>query len=65
MQKLDFAYFTGKYPCLFLSHPQAVFGRKLFWTSRLGKRPRTGPLLDKSLKPGVRPALAITRKDGR
>jgi hypothetical protein len=31
----------------------------------LCKLPITGPLLDNSLKPGLRPAQAITRKDGR
>jgi hypothetical protein len=65
MQNHVFASFTGKNACLFLSHVLAVFGRKLFPTSILAVHPGIGPLLDKSLKPGVRPALAITRKDGR
>jgi hypothetical protein len=47
---------------------ESVFGgfsAKPFCNNRLSIRPRTGPLLDNSLKPGLRPALAITRKDGR
>jgi nitrogen regulatory protein PII len=47
-------------PCLFLSHPCAKFGKKLFSSNVLDEIPGTGPLLDKSLKPGLRPALVIT-----
>jgi hypothetical protein len=65
MQKLAFARFTGKSTCLFLSQRDSFFGRKPFSYNLLAIRPEVGPLLDNSLKPGARPALAITRKDGR
>src|SRR5260221_11746135 len=47
-------------PCLFLSHEKPGFGKKSFHNNELGKSPGTGPLLDNSLKPGLRPAQVIT-----
>jgi hypothetical protein len=66
VQKVDFAQIAGKMACLFLSHLRPIFRQKSFPANILDNRPALGPLLDTSLKPGARPALAITRrKDGR
>jgi hypothetical protein len=66
VQKADFAQIAGKKTCLFLSHLRAIFRQKPLSANILANRPAIGPLLDTSLKPGARPALAITRrKDGR
>jgi hypothetical protein len=56
MQKLIFAYNLGKMPCLFLSHLRVKFGKNPFLNNVLDESPGIGPLLDKSLKPGLRPA---------
>jgi hypothetical protein len=65
MQKSFFAYFLISNTCLFLNQSFGVFRQKSFLPKALANYLRTGPLLDISLRPGVRPALAITRKDGR
>jgi len=64
MQKPDFAQFTGKITCLFLSHCFRVFRGKSFQDNTLCTRPGTGPLLDNSLKPGL-PSGAGNNMEGR
>jgi hypothetical protein len=56
VQKLIFAQILGQMPCLFLSHARAEFGKKSFQNNVLDESTESGPLLDKSLKPGLRPA---------
>jgi nitrogen regulatory protein PII len=64
MQKRGFAHFTGKMPCLFLSHHLAAFRQIPFQNNALTKRRKTGPLLDKSLKAG-RSSGAGNNTEGR
>jgi nitrogen regulatory protein P-II 2 len=47
------ACFTGKNHRLFSSHKSRLFRQKSIENNALADRPGTGPLLDKSLKPGT------------
>jgi hypothetical protein len=65
VQKVAFACFIGDSTLPVFESWEGKKGKLSILFSYLILPPEVGPVLDNSLKPGVRPALAITRKDGR
>jgi hypothetical protein len=65
VQKAAFACFIGDSALPVFESRKGKKGKLSILFSHLLLPPEVGPLLDNSLRPGVRPALAITRKDGR